>query len=207
MRPDGIKSEPKEPQDESTSSSVDLKDSIDIKPARTPQPVQSTSSSSSSSSEKKEKCIFKPEDLQRSFMPVLQKLYQQEESAPFREPVDPLQLGIPDYLDIIKQPMDLSTIRGKLDVGQYVDPWNFVDDVWLMFDNVLLYNKKTSRVYKCCTKLPETFEQEIDPVMQNLGYCCGRKYTFSPQTLCCFGKQLQCRYDTERREIFQLPKH
>lgn len=26
--------------------------------------------------------------------------------------------------------------------------------------------------------------------MQALGYCCGRKYTFNPQVLCCYGKQL-----------------
>lgn len=39
-------------------------------------------------------------------------------------------------------------------------------------------------------QLSEVFEQEIDPVMQALGYCCGRKYTFNPQVLCCFGKQL-----------------
>jgi E1A/CREB-binding protein len=82
--------------------------------------------------------VFTAEDLQRNFLPVLQKLYQQEESMPFREPVDPLQLGIPDYLDIIKQPMDLSTIKGKLNSGQYSDPWSFVDDVWLMFDNAWL---------------------------------------------------------------------
>ena len=25
--------------------------------------------------------------------------------------------------------------------------------------------------------------------MVNLGYCCGRKHTFSPQTLCCYGQQ------------------
>ncbi len=34
------------------------------------------------------------------------------------------------------------------------------------------------------------FEQEIDPVMQSLGYCCGRKHVFHPQVLCCYGKQL-----------------
>jgi E1A/CREB-binding protein len=39
-------------------------------------------------------------------------------------------------------------------------------------------------------QLSEVFEQEIDPVMQALGYCCGRKYTFNPQVLCCYGKQL-----------------
>lgn len=39
-------------------------------------------------------------------------------------------------------------------------------------------------------QLSEVFEMEIDPVMQSMGYCCGRKYTFNPQVLCCYGKQL-----------------
>ena len=35
--------------------------------------------------------------------------------------------------------------------------------------------------------------------MQSLGFCCGRKYTYSPQTLCCYGQQLctigrDCKY-------------
>ena len=58
-----------------------------------------------------------------------------------------------DYFDIIKKPMDLSTIKRKLDTGQYQDPWQYVDDVWLMFDNAWLYNRKTSRVYRYCTKV------------------------------------------------------
>lgn len=71
--------------------------------------------------------------------------------------------------------MDLSTIKRKLDTGQYQEPWQYVDDIWLMFNNAWLYNRKTSRVYKYCSKLAEVFESEIDPVMQGLGYCCGRK--------------------------------
>nr|XP_014352799.1 PREDICTED: histone acetyltransferase p300-like [Latimeria chalumnae] len=124
-------------------------------------------------------------------MPTLEALYRQDpESLPFRQPVDPQLLGIPDYFDIVKNPMDLSTIKRKLDTGQYQEPWQYVDDIWLMFNNAWLYNRKTSRVYKYCSKLAEVFEQEIDPVMQGLGYCCGRKLEFSPQTLCCYGKQL-----------------
>ena len=114
--------------------------------------------------------------------------------------------------------MDLSSIRNKLDSGSYKDPWEYVDDVWLMFDNAWLYNRKTSRVYKYCSKvnpllyrsvflsflfvlinnisctiefqLSEVFEGEIDGVMRCLGYCCGRKYVYQPQMLCCYGKQL-----------------
>uniref|UniRef100_A0A672YD34 histone acetyltransferase n=1 Tax=Sphaeramia orbicularis TaxID=375764 RepID=A0A672YD34_9TELE len=135
--------------------------------------------------------FFKPEELRQALMPTLESLYRQDpESLPFRQPVDPMLLGIPDYFDIVKNPIDLSTIKRKLDTGQYQEPWQYVDDVWLMFNNAWLYNRKTSRVYKYCSKLAEVFESEIDPVMQGLGYCCGRKYEFSPQTLCCYGKQL-----------------
>ncbi|XP_068160913.1 histone acetyltransferase p300 isoform X2 [Antennarius striatus] len=137
------------------------------------------------------KKLFKPEELRQALMPTLESLYRQDpESLPFRMPVDPQQLCIPDYFEIVKNPMDLSTIKRKLDTGQYQDPWQYVDDIWLMFNNAWLYNRKTSRVYKFCSKLAEVFEQEIDPVMQSLGYCCGRKLEFSPQTLCCYGKQL-----------------
>ena len=44
-----------------------------------------------------------------------------------------------------------------------------------MFDNAWLYNKKTSRVYKYCTKLTEVFDSVIDEAMQSLGYCCGMR--------------------------------
>lgn len=53
-----------------------------------------------------------------------------------------------------------------------------------MFNNAWLYNRKTSRVYKYCSKLAEVFESEIDPVMQGLGYCCGRKVR--QERLCSF---------------------
>lgn len=87
-------------------------------------------------------------------LPTLEKLYRQEpESVPFRYPVDPQALGIPDYFEIVKKPMDLGTIRSNILNGKYSDPWEYVDDVWLMFDNAWLYNRKTSRVYRYCTKV------------------------------------------------------
>lgn len=64
-------------------------------------------------------------------------------------------LNSQDYFDIVKKPMDLSTIRRKLDSGMYKDPWEYVDDVWQMFDNAWLYNRKTSRVYKYASRVSE----------------------------------------------------
>ncbi|KAG5682698.1 hypothetical protein PVAND_012032 [Polypedilum vanderplanki] len=192
---DNIKREPKMDPDEGgafkkikeevTSPASSSQDSQAlVKPDLKLEPV-------TNSTDKKKKCTFKPEELCEALLPTLEKMIRLEpESLPFRSPVDPIALGIPDYLDIIKKPMDLGTIEKKLRKGEYSDPWEYVDDVWLMFDNAWLYNRKTSRVYRYCTKISEEFEKEIDPVMQALGYCCGRKYTFNPQVLCCYGKQL-----------------
>lgn len=97
---------------------------------------------------------FKPEALREALMPTLEKLFRQDpESLPFRQPVDAQALGIPDYFDIVTKPIDLSTIKSKLDCGEYKDPWEYVDDVWLMFENAWLYNRKNSRVYRYCTKV------------------------------------------------------
>eukprot|EP00118_Oscarella_pearsei_P006690 m.30696 g.30696 ORF g.30696 m.30696 type:complete len:1866 (+) comp31380_c0_seq1:236-5833(+) len=139
----------------------------------------------------KQRKVWLPEQLRQVFMPVLESMYQLEpESLPFRQPVDPVVMMIPDYFDIIKNPMDLSSIRDKLNKGAYEDPWEFCNDCWLMFENAWMYNRKTSRVYKYCSKLAEVFGPNVDIAMQRLGGCCGHKYTFNPQVLCCYGAQL-----------------
>lgn len=121
----------------------------DIKQAM-PEPI----AQSSTSDNKKPVCTFKPDELRQALMPTLERLYRQDpESLPFRMPVDPQGLGIPDYFDIVKKPMDLSTVKRKLDTGLYSDPWQYVDDVWLMFENAWLYNRKASKVYRYCTKV------------------------------------------------------
>ncbi|XP_051987706.1 histone acetyltransferase p300-like isoform X2 [Xyrauchen texanus] len=189
-----------EPMETSTGSTKEDK-KPEVKTEPNEEEVSGGPNSTPANTQSKKK-VFKPDELRQALMPTLEALYRQDpESLPFRQPVDPQLLGIPvrirtsnktnlDYFDIVKNPMDLSTIKRKLDTGQYQEPWQYVDDVWLMLNNAWLYNRKTSRVYKYCSKLAEVFEQEIDPVMQELGYCCGRKLEFSPQTLCCYGKQL-----------------
>ena len=64
-----------------------------------------------------------------------------------------LSLRTQDYPDIIKRPMDLSTIQRKLESNEYQEPWQVCDDVRLMFDNAMLYNKKGSRVYRAAQKV------------------------------------------------------
>ncbi|KHJ49440.1 hypothetical protein D918_00566 [Trichuris suis] len=134
--------------------------------------------------------VFTCDELLQNLLPVWERLERMEEAIPFRVPVDPQLLNIPDYFDIVKHPMDLLTIKEKLLAGEYKNPWDFCEDVWLMFENAWLYNRKNSKVYKYCTKLSEVFMEEIDPVMRRLGYCCGRKLAFTPLALVCYGQPM-----------------
>ena len=106
----------------------------------------------------KQKVTFSDEELRNALIPTVEKMWAHEpEAVPFRTPVDPQALGIPDYFDIIKKPMDMSQIKRKLDIGSYTDPWQFVTDVYLMFENAWTYNRKTSRVYRYCSKVTTKF--------------------------------------------------
>lgn len=84
------------------------------------------------------------------FSSVLEKLCIREESIPFRESVDFSQICTSKTFATSKF-IDLAIIRKKLELNYYTDPWNFVNDVWMMFQNTWLYNRKSSKVYKCCS--------------------------------------------------------
>lgn len=47
------------------------------------------------------------------FAKILNRVIGRKESEVFKEPVQYIELGIPDYPDIVKHPMDLGTVRNK----------------------------------------------------------------------------------------------
>jgi bromodomain-containing factor 1 len=61
-------------------------------------------------------------------------------SGAFKDPVDPIALGIPSYPDFVKQPMDLSTIETKLKGGKYTYIAEFMADLDQMIINSELFN-------------------------------------------------------------------
>lgn len=85
----------------------------------------------------------------------------QDAAYPFYHPVDAEAMGLRDYHDIIKQPMDLSTIKKKMDAREYRKPENFASDVRLMLHNSFKYNPPEHDVNKCGRKLLEIFEQKF----------------------------------------------
>lgn len=63
--------------------------------------------------------------------------------------LDPVALGIPSYFDVIRQPMDLSTIQEKINQGLYDDVQGVHADVKLMLKNCLMFNPPGTPVNLC----------------------------------------------------------
>ena len=74
------------------------------------------------------------------------KLMNHKWASPFLQPVDPVALHIPDYFDIIKNPMDFGTIKKKMQEGLIQTEEEYLSLVRLVFDNAVLYNKPTDDV-------------------------------------------------------------
>lgn len=94
---------------------------------------------------------------------VRQTLYMQNNSVPFNAPVDVTIKGLEDYAVVIKNPMDLGTIKSKLDKGEYeADSGHdlFAADVQLVWDNAIAYNTEESEVGRAAVALSDIFEQD-----------------------------------------------
>lgn len=100
--------------------------------------------------------------------PILEALCQHHYASPFILPVDPEALGIPDYFNIIKNPMDFSTIRKKLDDKKYTNPEEFAEDVRLVFSNAKTYNGKGTDVYIMAEQIQDVFESQYSRLIQKL---------------------------------------
>jgi hypothetical protein len=77
---------------------------------------------------------------------IVCSMISRPESAAFREPVDWKGYGLLDYLTIVKQPMDLGTVKTKIETEQYATLEEIAFDVRLVWRNCMLYNRDGSEV-------------------------------------------------------------
>lgn len=78
----------------------------------------------------------------------------------FMEPVDPVALNIPTYHSIVKQPMDLGTMRDKLERGEYEAAKDFKTDFGLIVKNCVKFNGEEHTVTVAAKELEKIFEKK-----------------------------------------------
>uniref|UniRef100_A0A224YS75 Tat-binding homolog 7 n=1 Tax=Rhipicephalus zambeziensis TaxID=60191 RepID=A0A224YS75_9ACAR len=69
---------------------------------------------------------------------ILTKLMRDRRYSMFAKPVDASE--VPDYLEVIQQPMDLETMMVKIDLHKYQTVAQFLQDIELICSNALEYN-------------------------------------------------------------------
>eukprot|EP00238_Polyblepharides_amylifera_P002630 CAMPEP_0196576420 /NCGR_PEP_ID=MMETSP1081-20130531/5678_1 /TAXON_ID=36882 /ORGANISM="Pyramimonas amylifera, Strain CCMP720" /LENGTH=571 /DNA_ID=CAMNT_0041895017 /DNA_START=725 /DNA_END=2440 /DNA_ORIENTATION=- len=93
---------------------------------------------------------------------VLRNVQKNKSAWVFAEPVDVKGLNLVDYYDIVKKPMDFSTVKSKIDSHVYTSPLEFSEDMQLIFSNCALYNKPTSDAGQMGFVVSEDFHRRWD---------------------------------------------
>ncbi|XP_058124580.1 nucleosome-remodeling factor subunit NURF301 isoform X2 [Anopheles coustani] len=97
---------------------------------------------------------------------LIKQIQQHKSAWPFMEPVDPNEA--PDYYRVIKEPMDLQKIEGKVDSKAYQTLSEFIGDMTKIFDNCRYYNPKESPFFRCAESLESFFVQKIKHFREHL---------------------------------------
>ncbi|KAF8641126.1 hypothetical protein AX17_000768 [Amanita inopinata Kibby_2008] len=104
---------------------------------------------------------------------TIRSLKRLKDASPFLRPVDPIALNIPHYPQIVKNPMDFSTIERKLSSSnptkpdpnpqnpRYRDADEFISDVRLIFQNCLTFNGPDHAVSLMGKRVEEVFDKQI----------------------------------------------
>ncbi|KFM75592.1 Bromodomain adjacent to zinc finger domain protein 2B, partial [Stegodyphus mimosarum] len=118
---------------------------------------QSSKSKSTEKKEKKEKIQTPPGN--KDLAPcstILDELEKHEDAWPFLTPVNTKQF--PTYRKVIKKPMDIATMRARLEAGQYKCREDFANDARLIFDNCETFNEDDSPVGQAGHSMRAFFE-------------------------------------------------
>ena len=145
---------------------------------------------------------------------LLKGLQSHQHGWVFNSPVDPVELGLPDYFEVIKNPMDLGTVKKRVDNGLYRSIREVEADINLTFDNAMLYNPEGSVVWSMAKELKDKFIADFDDLMKVLhaeeeekrkngdacSLCGCEKLLFEPPVFYCNG--LTCRSKRIRRNSY-----
>ncbi|XP_041705386.2 bromodomain testis-specific protein isoform X4 [Coregonus clupeaformis] len=97
---------------------------------------------------------------------VVKALWRHNFSWPFRTPVDAVGLHIPDYYTIIKTPMDLSTIKKRLQNNYYWKAMECIQDFNKLFTNCYVYNRPGDDIVLMAQALEKIFLQRVAEMPQ-----------------------------------------
>lgn len=80
--------------------------------------------------------------------------------GPFRTAVNPSVDNVPNYFDVVKKPMDLTTIRSKIGAGMYTSGAEFEADIRQIFQNCYEYWTQEDGIWQTCEAFEKYFNEQ-----------------------------------------------
>ncbi|KAL1510285.1 hypothetical protein AB1Y20_006605 [Prymnesium parvum] len=96
---------------------------------------------------------------------IVRDLRKNKDAQDFLEPVNWKSLGLMDYPNIIKRPMDIGTVSKRLDAGQYASVHSLYADIDLIWTNAMTYNKDESTIYILAHDLKQYTDKKFGPLL------------------------------------------
>lgn len=103
----------------------------------------------------------------RKCVELTTKMWNKDLCRPFRDKVDPERDGAPGYFNIIKRPMDLGTIKKKLNANEYKSIEQWAEDVNLVWSNAKLYNNEGTLINLIAQELEQWFSKKLRKLPRN----------------------------------------
>lgn len=113
------------------------------------------------------RCLI--EVVHKQCLTAVRQLISHKWGFPFATAVDPDALGLPTYREIVKEPMDLGTIKNLIEKGgKYVVAEDVDKDVRLTFANAMLFNAEGTDVHTMARELLVEWEAKWVTIQQRI---------------------------------------
>jgi hypothetical protein len=135
-----------------TTSGTNSSNDKDTSPSQQPSPSLNSSNNTNN------KLTSSQLEALRRVHKIVDSFVLRNDCVPFLEPVDWRGLELFDYPTIIKKPMDLGTIKRKLERNQYISAAYCVADIRRVWSNCMTYNSVGSDFYVLAKNCSKRFE-------------------------------------------------
>ncbi|KAM5169013.1 bromodomain-containing protein 8-like [Callospermophilus lateralis] len=95
----------------------------------------------------------------KTLLPVWKMIASHRFSSPFLKPVSERQA--PGYKDVVKRPMDLTSLKRNLSKGRIRTMAQFQRDLMLMFQNAVMYNDSDHHIYHMAVEMQREVLEQI----------------------------------------------
>ncbi|XP_013150144.2 bromodomain-containing protein 8-like [Falco biarmicus] len=108
----------------------------------------------------------------RTFLSIWKMIASHRYSGPFLKAVSEKQA--PGYRDVVKRPMDLTSIKRRLSKGHIKSVIQFQRDLMLMFQNAMMYNSFNHHVHHMAVEMQQDVLEQLQMLCEALLCSRGR---------------------------------